>query len=104
RRVALQNSANFESRHFWQHQIKNNEIRSVVASLLQTASAVGGRRSPEARLAQVQREQVCHVGFVFDDQDFSSRASLHLNSNSTRPRLKFQSFCTASRSRVGGSR
>ncbi len=51
RSVALQNFADLEPRHFWQHQIENDEIRPVVARLLQTGCAVSCCHSLEAGLA-----------------------------------------------------
>ena len=52
RSVAFQNSADFESGHFWQHQIENDTSGPVIACLLQTGCSIGGCRRLEARLAQ----------------------------------------------------
>jgi hypothetical protein len=76
-RVAFQNSADLEPGQFRQHQIKNDEIGTVIARLLQTGRAIGSRRNLEASLAQIQREKVGYVALIFDDEDFPVRGVVH---------------------------
>ena len=53
--IALEQFANFESGHFRQHQIENDEVRLLRARFGQTGGTVGGRRNHEpAGLAQIQ--------------------------------------------------
>src|SRR4029453_9244700 len=62
---------------FWQHQIENDEIGSVVARLLQTGCTVGGCRGLETSLVQTHLEKIRNVALVFDDQDFSAGTGIH---------------------------
>ena len=88
------------SGHVWQHQIKDYEIRSIVARLLQSARTIGGGRNSVARLAQIQREQVGNVHLVFDDENFPARASLHEGSNQLALAVNFNLSTPQSRAHL----
>src|SRR6059058_4657915 len=77
RRIGLQDLANFQTRHFRQHQIENNESRLFGPRFVQSNSPIGRRRSHETCFAQTKGEKIDNVPLVFDDENCLAGCRFH---------------------------
>ena len=68
-RVATQNFANFNTVHFRQHQIENNQIGRVSPGLFQRFRAVRRRHDFVTRALEIELNQFNSVGFVIYHQN-----------------------------------
>src|SRR4029077_3956909 len=76
--LTLYNFANLESGDFRQHQIENDEVRLFRTRFGQSSGTVAGLRNKKAtRFAQIKREKVDNVVFVFDDENSFARHRVH---------------------------
>ena len=89
-RVTLQNLANFETRHFRQHQIENDEGRLFAPRFVEAGRTIAGRGNDEpARFAQIEHEQIDNVLLVFDDEDGFARHRDHAEAGRAGLLLRF---------------
>ena len=78
RGIAFQDFADFQPRHFRQHEIENEKVRFLGARFLQTANTVrSGRDNESTCFAQAKREKIDNIAFILDDQNCFAGSRFH---------------------------